>query len=102
NSYSRQLVAAVSAASSVPAMMISYRSRVMLPNAPYVFTRCSGSKLAFIICRDDRRFVTGAMLSNPTRTATTYVAMRYAGGDDAATAGGRAGSHASHRSLTSG
>ena len=44
----------------------------MLPKAPYVFTRCSGSKLAFIICRGDSMFITGPMLSHATAAATTY------------------------------
>ena len=51
----------------------------MLPKAPYVFTRCSGSKLAFIICRGDSMFITGPMLSSATPAATTYSAMWYAG-----------------------
>src|SRR5437763_13152590 len=73
----------------------------MLPNAPYVFTRCSGSKLAFISWRDDSIFITGAMLSNTTAAATTYRAMWYAGAV-LRSEGGRIGSQASHRSLMRG
>src|SRR5579872_670216 len=73
----------------------------MLPNAPYVFTRCSGSKLAFIIWPDDSMFITGPMLKSATATATTYMTLWYAAPVDN-TAGGCTGSHVSQWSLMSG
>ena len=38
----------------------------MLPNAPYVFTRCSGLNDVFITCPGDSMFSVGAMLSSAT------------------------------------
>src|SRR3954469_8208541 len=73
----------------------------MLPNAPYVFTRCSGSTPAFITCPADSLFVGGARLSSATPAATTYRVICNAV-DEATSAGACTGSHRSHASLTSG
>src|ERR1043166_4761632 len=51
-------------------MTISSRSRVTAPNAPYVLTRCSGSKLAFINCRPENRLRAGRQLSQSTIVVT--------------------------------
>src|SRR5438874_11745142 len=59
NSYSRHSVADVIVVSSVPSTMTSSRSRVTLPKAPYVFTRCSELKLAFIDCVGEAMFLVG-------------------------------------------
>src|SRR5258708_39555215 len=45
NSYSRHSLASVGRVSRVPSTITSYRFFVTLPNAPYVLTRCSGSKV---------------------------------------------------------
>src|SRR5258706_15523434 len=87
NSYSFQIVALPISASSVPSNTISSRSRPTDPKAPYVFTSSSGSKEVFILCRAERRFVTGPRLIIFTEAATTETAIRWAGdstGDAAA------------------
>ena len=49
-------------------MTTSFRLRVMLPNAPDVFTRCSGSNGVFITWFGESMLVIGAMLSPATTT----------------------------------
>ena len=73
----------------------------MLPNAPYVFTRCSGLNDVFIICCGDSMFSVGAMLRNPTIAAHAHTMARSTppGGWSA---GGVTGSHDSHRSSSVG
>ena len=93
-------ITAFGVSASVPSRTISNRSRVMVPNAPYVFTRCSGSKLAFIDWRGDSMFTAGAMLRTATTAATTNVVNLSAGG--ASGSGRRTRSHVNQLSRSTG
>lgn len=73
----------------------------MLPNAPYVFTRCSGSNEEFMSWPGESMLRIGLTLSTATRPTTATVARRWRGRRGRG-AGAAIGSHANQRSSSVG
>ena len=80
NSYSRHVVDAEGFTSSVPSTTTSWRTRVTLPNAPYVFTKWTVLKLAFMNCLRDSMFRTGQKLNTTTSAVTIVTITTYHSG----------------------
>src|SRR5436190_11363246 len=70
NSYSFQLVFAVSTGSSVPSKTISILTCPTLPKAPYVFTRCNRLKEVFMIWCAENILAIGEILRAATNTTS--------------------------------
>src|SRR5699024_37434 len=70
----------------VPSMMISRRTVVIEPNAPYALTRCQRLKLAFIFWFGDHRFAKAGPLSISRNTKTTAVRTSHQPGETTSTA----------------